>query len=66
MDEDESQLRSSIQEKCDRYIPELALSELCGLLPDGKMKASNFESASQAIDRIRWGLLLEAMEKDSA
>jgi hypothetical protein len=62
MSSEESKLRRSISEKCDMYIFQLALAEFCGVLPTEKMKKSEFKTAIEAIDKIKWGLVFEMFD----
>jgi hypothetical protein len=52
MDVEERKLRSRIRKKCRIYIYELALAQLCGLIPDKKMKKAGINDISSAIEFI--------------
>jgi len=59
-------LRSRIRKKCKTYIYELALAELCGVIPDKEMKKAGLNSVYKALDTVLWLLIFEAMEKFSS
>ena len=59
----ENRLRKSIGEKCDRYIQQLAIAELSGVLPSQKMTASELNCVMEAIDKVKWVMILDMFEK---
>jgi len=66
MSAEESQLRNSIAKKCNVCLPELALAQLCGVLPTEEMRNNNFRNAMEAIDKLEWSLLLKSMQHAEA
>jgi len=63
MSVEERKLRSRIRKKCKIYIYELALAQLCGVIPDKEMKKAGLNDVYSALDAASWQLTFKAMEE---
>ncbi|RLI61345.1 MAG: hypothetical protein DRO67_08120 [Candidatus Asgardarchaeum californiense] len=66
MSVEERKLRSRIRKKCKIYIYELALAQLCGVIPDKEMKKAGLDSIYKALDAASWQLTFEAIKTQKA
>jgi hypothetical protein len=59
----ERKTRSSIRRKCKMCIDELALAQICGVIPDKEMKEIGMTSPVAAVQMASWKIHLQSNPK---